>query len=100
MLLQQVVTMILSNKPSIPSDTGDLTNNAGFITENDIPELPSNTDLSNYDNTTSKFVNETDLASKQDIIDSTHKLNYGYLILQQFQVLLMICLMYKLIHQH
>ena len=25
------------NKPSIPADTGDLTNNAGFITEDDIP---------------------------------------------------------------
>ena len=67
----------LTNKPSIPAATSDLTNDSGFITSSDIPALPSNTDLSDYDNTTSKFVNETALATKQDTIDSSHKLDYS-----------------------
>lgn len=64
---------------SVPTDTGDLTNNAGFITSSDIPALPSNTDLSDYDNSVSKFVNDTDLSTKQDVIDANNKLDYAYL---------------------
>lgn len=64
---------------SVPIDTGDLTNNAGFITSSDIPALPSNTDLSDYDNSVSKFVNDTDLSTKQDVIDANNKLDYAYL---------------------
>lgn len=33
----------LDNKPTIPSDTGDLTNGAGFITSADIPPIPNGT---------------------------------------------------------
>lgn len=69
----------LTNTPTIPSKTSDLTNDSGYITVSDIPALPSNTDLSDYDNTTSKFVNETDLSGKQDVIDSSNKLDYAYL---------------------
>ena len=69
----------LSNKPTIPTKTSDLTNDSNFITSSDIPALPSNTDLSDYDNTSSKFVDETDLATKQDVIDASNKLDYDYL---------------------
>ena len=34
----------LSNKPTIPADTGDLTNNAGFITSSDLPTNHVTTD--------------------------------------------------------
>lgn len=64
---------------TIPTKTSDLTNDSGFITSSDIPALPSNTDLADYDNTTSKFVNETDLSAKQDVIDANNKLSYNYL---------------------
>lgn len=63
---------------SIPTDTNDLTNNAGFITASDIPALPSDTDLSHYDNTTSDFVDSNDLATKQDVIDSNNPLSASY----------------------
>lgn len=69
----------LTDKPTIPTKVSDLTNDSGYITSSDIPALPSNTDLSDYDNTTSKFVDETDLAGKQDVIDSSNKLDYAYL---------------------
>lgn len=69
----------LTNKPTIPTKTSDLTNDSEFITSSDIPALPSNTDLSDYDNTTSKFVDETDLSAKQDVINADNKLSYNYL---------------------
>ena len=31
----------LTNKPTIPQNVGDLTNDAGYITQNDIPEIPT-----------------------------------------------------------
>lgn len=69
----------LLNKPTIPTKTSELTNDSEFITSNDIPALPSNTDLSDYDNNTSKFVDETALSAKQDVIDADHKLSYAYI---------------------
>ena len=86
---------------TVPTDTNDLTNGAGYITSGDIPsgDLSSNssvltvtdgtgatlsntsltldTDLSKYDNTTSDFVDSNALATKQDVIDANNKLDYS-----------------------
>lgn len=70
-----------SDIPSLPSDT-DLSHydntTSGFITASDIPSLPSDTDLSHYDNTTSDFVDSTQLATKQDVIDGANPLSASY----------------------
>lgn len=46
---------------TVPTDTNDLTNGAGYITSADIPALPFDTDLSNYDNSNSRFITFTDI---------------------------------------
>ena len=48
----------LSNKPSIPTKTSDLTNDSGFIDSSDL---------------------STALETKQDVIDASNKLDYDYL---------------------
>lgn len=117
----------LSNKPTIPTKTSDLTNNSGFITNVDLTNYVQNTDYasnntggviktsssyatavatngtlltttktySQYESgsvgmfiskgtlenviTGKQLVNSTDLATKQDVIDSTHKLDASYI---------------------
>ena len=79
----------IKNKPSIPSKTSDLTNDSGFITTSDIPEgSAASTTVPKMDGTAAVG---TELAfargdhrhpsdtSKQDVIDSSHKLPYSLL---------------------
>lgn len=64
---------------SVPTDTNDLTNGAGFITSEDVPtNLSEFTDDlgSNPTHTHSQYLTEhQDISGKQDKIDDTHKLS-------------------------